>query len=131
MLKLVQVGPNEFDLAHDETRDENAAVDTLMAAAIYTDGEAPADIVPDRYERRGWWANLVGNGFWYIRRKPLSPETRKEAVFMLDRSLRKHSAVLSDISVTDVTNRNSSPNSVMTEIAGKHKGNRFVRKEPL
>jgi phage gp46-like protein len=73
MLKIVQTDLGVFDLAFDDPalNDEDAAVATLVYVAFFTDAEAPVDREPDRYNRRGWWADPAkGSGLWHVRRQP-------------------------------------------------------------
>lgn len=133
MLKLVQIDQNTFDLAFDDPAltDTEAALNTLLAVVLYTDAEAPESREPDRYLRRGWWHKKTGNDIWHVRRQPLTPDARKEALFVVENALKKYSDVLSDIVVTDITSRSASPTGVILQITGKHKNREFLRQVTL
>ena len=85
MLKLVQIDNGVFDLAFDDPalQDENAAVQTLIYASLFTDQIAPAERVADPFDQRGWWHDPArGTGLWYVRRQALSDKARAEALNM-------------------------------------------------
>jgi hypothetical protein len=135
MLKLVQVDNAVFDLAFDDPAadDADAAVATLVYAALFTDAEAPIERVPDRFDRRGWWADpAVGSGIWHVRRQPLGSSARREAIGMLKRSLEVRTPGLSDIDVREIALASGgSVSSVVAEITGLHNGRSFVLRVPL
>lgn len=133
MLKLVQLDNGVFDLAFDDPamQDEDAAVQTLIYATLFTDQVAPAGRVADPYDQRGWWRDPArGTGLWYVRRQALSDKARAEAINMVKRALEAKSDALTDITVTDVTEaRNVS--SVILQVTGLHNGRKFLIKATL
>jgi phage gp46-like protein len=134
MLKIVQTDLGVFDLAFDDPalNDEDAAVATLVYAALFTDTEAPVDRIPDRFNRRGWWADpAIGNGLWYVRRQPLGSAARAETLAMITDSLSIRAPGLTNIQVTDVSTSAGNISSVVVQITGLHNGRQFLVKAPL
>ena len=136
MLKLVQTELGIFDLAFDDPTliDEDAAVATVVYATIFTDQEAPASRVPDRFDRRGWYDDAeAGTGLWYLRRQALTGSARAEAVAMIADALKNRAPGLTDIAVKEVfyPETAGSVSSVFLEISGLHNGRQFVLKVPL
>ncbi|MDT4328549.1 phage GP46 family protein [Methylomonas sp. MS20] len=132
MLKLIQVDNGVFDLAFDDPVlvDEHAALETLVFTALFTDAEAPDRRVPDRYERRGWWADpAVGTGLWYLRRQGLGDAARREALWMVKQSLIDHG--LTDVTVTEDPAGAGNVSGVFLLIAGSHNGRTFNMSVPL
>lgn len=133
MLKLVQTDWGRFELAFDDpaAADDAAAIATLVYAALGTDGEAPAHREPDRYLRRGWWADkAAGIGLWHVRRQALSVEARAETLAMIRQKLAKADPALTDITVEEVpVAKNVS--SLSVQIAGRHHGRQFLLNVPL
>ena len=129
MLKLIQTDWQRFDLALDAGDDDNAAVATLVYALLFTDQEAPDSRVNDPFDRRGWYKNPnAGSGLWHVRRQPLTPAARQEAIHHIQRALSQAPA-LSDIVVEETSQGNVS--GVAVSISGKHNGRQFVLKVPL
>jgi phage gp46-like protein len=134
MLKLVQIDNGVFDLVFDDPvlNDADAAVATLVYAALFTDAEAPVDREPDRFERRGWWADpQAGSGLWYVRRQPLGSSARREALAMVQSALISHSPALAEVSVTERAVPTGNVSSVFLEITGLHNGRKFILSTPL
>ncbi|MCQ8116094.1 phage GP46 family protein [Methylomonas rosea] len=132
MLKLVQIDNGVFDLQFDDPAlaDEQAALETLVFAALFTDAEAPSRRVPDRYERRGWWADPAkGTGLWYLRRQGLGDAARREAIFMVEQALRDHG--LNDVSVIEDPAAAGNVSGVFLLISGSHNGRTFNMSVPL
>ena len=132
MLKLVQIDSGVFDLAFDDPAlaDEDAAVATLVYAVLFSDAEAPAERVPDRYERRGWWADPTkGCGLWHVRRQPLGSAARRETLAMIATALTAHG--LSDVQVVELGGLAGNVSSVLLQVTGQHNGRQFVVKVPL
>lgn len=131
MLKLVQIDNGVFDLVFDDPalNDADAAIQTLVYAVLFTDAEAPESRVPDRYERRGWWADpAAGTGIWHVRRQPLSDAARREALAMVEQALLDHG--LTEVSVSEQPVAGSVSSLFMT-ITGKHNGRTFNMSVPL
>jgi phage gp46-like protein len=131
MLKLIQTAPCEFDLAPDDpiNDDANAAAATVVYAILFTDQEAPARRVPDRWGRRGWYKDpQAGSGLWHVRRQPLSPAARQEAVALVERALGKAASALRDVAVREVIPNDpaGSISRVSLEITGAHNGRAFL-----
>lgn len=134
MLKLVQIDNGVFDLAFDDPAlaDDAAAVETLVYAEFFTDAEAPAERVPERYERRGWYADPAkGSGLWHVRRQPLGSAARKETLAMISQSLAKKSPALAGIEITEQAGVAGNISSVFIQVAGTHNGRKFIVKVPL
>jgi hypothetical protein len=134
MLKLVQIDNGVFDLAFDDPAlaDEAAAVETLVYGVLFTDAEAPADRVADRYDRRGWWADPAkGSGLWHVRRQPLGSAARRETLAMITTVLSGRDPGLIGIEVTEQAGSAGNVSSVFLQVAGKHNGRQFVVKVPL
>lgn len=136
MLKLVRVDDHRFDLALLDAAgaDVDAEVATIVYAALYTDGEAPADRVPERFERRGWYEDeTAGTGLWYVRRQPLTESARREAIHMIRAALMRHAPALKGITVTEVMLSEAAGNtsSVSVQIGGLHNGRQFLVRVPL
>ncbi|WAR43593.1 phage GP46 family protein [Methylomonas rapida] len=132
MLKLVQIDNGVFDLVFDDPalNDAEAAIQTLVYAVLFTDQEAPDSRVPDRYERRGWWADpAAGTGIWHVRRQPLSQSARREAIFRVEQALIDHG--LSDVSVTEDPAGAGNVSGVFLRISGLHNGRTFTLSVPL
>lgn len=131
MLKLVQIDNAVFDLLFDDPalNDAQAAVETLVYAVLFTDQEAPERRVPDRYERRGWWADPeAGTGLWHVRRQPLSDAARREALAMVEQALLDHG--LTEVSVSEQAVAGT-VSSVFMAITGMHNGRTFTMSVPL
>lgn len=133
MLKLVQTDWGQFDLAFDSDADVDAAVATVIYAALFTDAEAPARRVPEQFDRRGWYADPeAGSGLWYVRRQPLHSAARAEAVAMVRQALVMRAPGLTDVAVTELVSEGAgSVSSVVLDISGSHNGRRFLIKVPL
>lgn len=134
MLKLVQVDNGVFDLAFDDPAlaDAAAAVETLVYAVLYTDAEAPSDRVPNRYERRGWWADPAkGSGLWHVRRQPLGSAARRETLAMVAAALSKRDPGLTGVEVTELPGAAGNVSSVLLQVTGLHNGRQFVVKVHL
>lgn len=134
MLKLIQTDNGVFAAVFDDPalNDADAAAATLVYAFLYTDAEAPARRVADRYERRGWWANsAAGSPLWYVRRQPLGTAARSEALEMVRTGLESSSPALSDIAITEVTPSEGNVSSVVLEVTGSHNGRKFIVSVPL
>lgn len=133
MLKLVQTDWGQFDLAFDSEADVDAAVATVIYAALFTDAEAPARRVPEQFDRRGWYADPeAGSGLWYVRRQPLHSAARAEAVAMVRQALVMRAPGLTDVAVTELVSEGAgSVSSVVLDISGSHNGRRFLIKVPL
>ncbi len=132
MLKLVQIDNGVFDLQFDDpaASDENAAIQTLVYAVLFTDQEAPESRVPDRYERRGWWADPnAGTGIWHVRRQALSQSARREAIFMVQQALIDHG--LTEVSVTEDSAGAGNVSGVFLRIMGLHNGRTINLSVPL
>ncbi len=133
MLKIIQTAWGRFELAFDDPAlaDDDAAVATMVYAALATDAEAPEHREADRYFRRGWWADpAAGTGLWHVRRQPLNAEARAETLAMIRRALAKAAPALTDIAVKD----GSAPenvSSLLAVISGRHHGREFLIKVPL
>lgn len=133
MLKLVQTDWGKFDLAFDDpaSADADAAVATLVHALLNTDAEAPDRREPDRYFRRGWWADAqAGIGLWHVRRQALSAAARAETLAMIRLALGKADPALTDLAVEDVTNA-ANVSSVVVAVSGRHHGRQFALRIPL
>lgn len=131
MLKLVQIDNGVFDLQFDDPAlsDTQAAIETLVYAALFTDAEAPERRVPDRYERRGWWADpQAGTGLWHVRRQGLSDAARREALDIVEQALLDHG--LTEVSVTEQAGAGN-VSSVFMQISGLHNGRTFTMSVPL
>ncbi|QSB03465.1 phage GP46 family protein [Methylomonas sp. BW4-1] len=131
MLKLVQIDIGVFDLQFDDPalNDTQAAIETLVYAVLFTDAEAPASRVPDRYERRGWWADPeAGTGIWHVRRQGLSDAARREALSMVEQALLDHG--LTEVSVSEQAGAGN-VSSVFMIITGLHNGRIFNMSVPL
>jgi phage gp46-like protein len=131
MLKLIQTAPGEFDLAADDpiNDDAQAAAATVVYALLFTDQEAPARRVPDRWDRRGWYNDpQAGSGLWHVRRQPLSPAARQEAIALARRALAKAAPALQNVAVREVIPSDPSGNisRVSLEITGEHNGRAFL-----
>ncbi|MCK9635963.1 MAG: phage GP46 family protein [Methylobacter tundripaludum] len=134
MLKLVQIDNGVFDLVFDDPalNDADAAVATLVYAALFTDAEAPVDREPDRFARRGWWADpQAGSGLWHVRRQPLGSSARREALAMVQSALMSHSPALAEVSVIERVVPTGNVSSVFLEITGLHNGRKFILSTPL
>jgi len=134
MLKLVQIDNGVFDLVFDDPalNDADAAVATLVYAALFTDAEAPVEREPDRFNRRGWWADpQAGSGLWHVRRQPLGSSARREALAMVQSALTSHSPALTGVAVTERTIPTGNVSSVFLEITGLHNSRKFILSVPL
>lgn len=132
MLKLVQIDNGVFDLAFDDPAlaDEDAAVATLVYAVLFSDAEAPASRVPDRYERRGWWADPAkGSGLWHVRRQPLGSAARRETLALIATALTAHG--LGAVQVVELAGAAGNVSSVLLQVTGQHNGRDFTVKVPL
>ena len=136
MLKLVQTDWGRFDLMVDDPAqaDAEAAAATLVFGVLYTDAEAPASRVDDRFDRRGWYADPeAGSGLWHVRRQPLNSNARLEALAMVRTALTVRAPALTDIEVLEVTLPEPAGNisSVFLEVTGLHNGRKFIVRAPL
>ncbi|MCL1961397.1 MAG: phage GP46 family protein [Desulfovibrionaceae bacterium] len=136
MLKLIQTDFGQFDLAPDDPaeNDENAAVATLIYGILFTDQEAPARRVPDRWARRGWYKNPeAGSGLWHLRRQPLADAARRETVSLIEQALKRAAHAMTGIAVSEVKASGAAGNisSVFIEITGLHNGRKFLVRVPL
>lgn len=136
MLKLISAGEGAFDLAFDDPAmdDAAAAAATLVYAALFTDAEAPAARAPDRFDRRGWWADAqAGSGLWHVRRQALSELARREALAMVRQALATRAPALTDVVVNEVLDDQPAGNvsRVSLEITGFHNGRKFIVKAGL
>ena len=136
MLKLVQTDWGQFDLALDDPAlaDDAAAVATLVYGVLFSDAEAPASREPDRYFRRGWWADpQAGSPLWHVRRQPLSSAARREALEGVRSTLMSRAPALTDLDVREVSDPQPAGNisSVLIEVTGLHNGRKFIVKAPL
>lgn len=135
MLKLIQTDWGRFDLAFDDPAlgDVDAAVATLIWGVLFTDAEAPASRVPERFDRRGWFADpAAGSGLWHVRRQPLHASARREALGIIRDALLARWAAFSDLVVTEVQlPAAGNVSSVAIEVSGQHNGRKFVVRAPL
>lgn len=134
MLKLVQTDNGVFDLAFDDPAqaDEAAAVETLVYAVLMTDAEAPVARVPDRFDRRGWWADPAkGSGLWHVRRQPLGSTARRETLTMIAAALTGRNPGLSRVTVTEDAGTAGTISLVSLVVSGQHNGRNFTMKVPL
>ncbi|MCQ8103239.1 phage GP46 family protein [Methylomonas sp. SURF-2] len=133
MLNLVQTDNGVFDVVFDDTLSvdpEEAAIQSLLYAVLFTDAEAPENRVPDRYERRGWWADAeAGTGLWHVRRQALSDSARREAMFMVEQALIDHG--VTSVSVTEDPRVAGNVSGVFLRISGLHNGRTFTMSVPL
>lgn len=123
-LRLVQVDNGQFDLGfYDPASGDGPIVETLVYALLFTDAEAPAGREPDRYLRRGWWADpQAGSGLWHVRRQALGSAARREAIEMVRGILEAHG-----ISKVDVQEMGAgSVSSLLLRIGGAYSGRDFV-----
>lgn len=133
MLKLIQIDNGVFDLAFDDPalQDEQAALETLVYATLFTDQIAPVGRVADPYDQRGWWYDPQrGTGLWYVRRQALGSKARQEAINMITRALAAKEPALSDINITDITQAGN-VSSVILNISGVHNGRKFNLRSQL
>lgn len=129
MLCLVRTDTGQIDLTLDDGSDQ-AAVETLIYAALLTDAEAPETREADRYQRRGWWADpQAGTGLWHVRRQPLSPAARREAIGMIRVALLGHG--ITDLEIQDATPTAGSDSRLMLAISGRHNGRTIAVRLPL
>lgn len=128
MLALTQTATGVFDLASDDGA-ADSAVATLVYTVLFTDAEAPAERAPDRFDRRGWWADpAAGTGLWHVRRQPLSAAARREALAQVRQALTAHG--LTDVIVSDASTAGN-VSSVFMAISGRHNGRTFAIRVPL
>lgn len=130
-LRLVQIDNGRFDLAfYDPAQGDGPAVETLVYAALFTDAEAPARREPDRYQRRGWWADAeAGSGLWHVRRQPLGSAARREAIEMVRAALEAHG--ITGVDVQEVVGIAAGVSSLVLKITGFYAGRQFVMDVPL
>lgn len=134
MLKLVQIDNGVFDLVFDDPAlsDADAAVATLIYAVLFTDAEAPVDREPDRFARRGWWADpQAGTGIWHVRRQPLGSAARREALAMVQSALLNRFPALTEVVVAERVIAVGNVSSVFLEVSGLHNGRKFILSTPL
>lgn len=134
MLKLVQIDNGVFDLAADNpaAKDDDAAVATLVYAALFTDARAPSDRAGGPYARRGWWEDPeAGSGLWYVRWQALSDKARAEALNMVRQALATHAPALANIEISDLTSHPGNVSSVILKVTGTHNGRQFIVNVPL
>ncbi|WP_035383996.1 phage GP46 family protein [Ferriphaselus sp. R-1] len=132
MLKLVQTGTGVFDLAFNDPSlaDEDAAVTTLVYAVLFSDAEAPVARVPDRYDRRGWWADpAAGSGLWHLRRQPLGSAARRETLAMVKNALTQHG--MTGVAITELPDAAGNVSRVTLQVTGLHNGRQAIVKVPL
>ncbi|MDR2188957.1 MAG: phage GP46 family protein [Azonexus sp.] len=133
MLKLIQTAWGQFDLALDDGSPE-AAVETAIYAILFTDARAPADRVPDTYDRRGWYADeSAGSGLWHVRRQALTGAARREAIAMIQTALLARAPAFANIEVSDATPPGDagSISRLTVNITGQHNGRSFALRVPL
>lgn len=129
MIKLIQTDNAVFDMVLDDSTDDEAAIQTLVYAALFTDQEAPVGRVSDRYERRGWWADPdAGTGLWYVRWQSLSDIARREAMGMVEQALLDHGVAQVSVREQAVS---GSVSGVFLLVGGVHNGRRFSMSVPL
>jgi phage gp46-like protein len=141
MLKLVQTDWGAFDLAVDEALDADvdavdatdALIETIVYAVLFTDQEAPAARVPDRFDRRGWYNDpQAGSGLWHVRRQALTAAARRESVTLVERALKAQAPALTDISVVEeFVSGAAGASNVSLKITGRHRGRDFLIRAPL
>lgn len=135
MLKLVQVDNGVFDLRFRTGADgDDADVATLIYAALFTDARASADVEPDVFHQRGWWADpSAGTGLWWIRRQALDEATRREAETMVADALANRAPGVTNVAVDTLTPTDPAGNisQVSLSISGTHNGRTFVVRVPL
>lgn len=142
MLKLVQIDNpvlsgvegGVFELVFDDpaANDADAAVATLVYGVLFADAEAPVYRVPDRYERRGWWADPAkGSGLWHVRRQPLGSAARRETLDMVAAALSKREPGLTGVEVAELAGAPGNVSSVLLQVTGQHNGRKFVVSVPL
>jgi phage gp46-like protein len=130
MLQLEQIDNGVFDLVVDDGSDD-AALRTLIYAALFTDAQAPVARVPDQWERRGWWeAPAMGSGVWHVRRQPLGAAARREALDMVRSALALKAPALSNIAVTEVPPAGNI-SGVFVQVSGQHHGRQFLMRLPI
>lgn len=132
-LCLAQVDNGVFDLSFVDASLEAPPVETLVYAVLFTDQEAPAARVVDRYERRGWWMDpQAGTGLWYVRRQALTEAARQEAMEMIRMALEAHAPALSGIEVSEMAGGEAARVSgLFVQVTGLYAGRRFVVSVPL
>lgn len=130
-LRLVQINNGRFDLAlYDPALGDGPAVETLVYAVLFTDAEAPVKREPDRYLRRGWWADAeAGSGLWHVRRQPLGSAARREAIEMVRDALEAHG--ITGVDVQEAAGFASGVSSLVLNITGFYAGRQFVLDVPL
>ena len=134
MIQLTQTDWGQFDLAWGDGTDVDAAVATLVYAVLFTDAEAPAAREPDRFDRRGWWADpQAGSGLWHVRRQPLHSAARGEAIDMVRTALQAHGPALQNVHVEEAANVDAAGNvsGLHLVITGTHNEWQFVINVPL
>ena len=130
MLKLIQTGWCAFDLAASATTNDETAAATLVIARLFTDQEAPARRVPEKWDRRGWYkAPQAGSGLWHGRRQPLNDAARREAIAMIERALKV--PALTNIATREITVTAGNVSRLQLEITGVHNGRKFLTRVPL
>jgi len=128
MFNLIQTDNDVFDLVLDDGSDD-AAITSLVYAVLFTDSEAPETRVPDRYDRRGWWADPEsGTGLWHVRRQPLSDSARREAIGMVQQALVDHG--VTDVSVSEQPGAGT-VSSLFMIVSGLHNGRSITLSVPL
>jgi len=105
-------------------------VATLIYAVLFTDAQAPASRVPERFEQRGWYAApQAGSGLWHVRRQALDSRARQEALGMVRSALQAHAgAALEQIDVQEEDAKGAGAgnvSSVVLRVTGKHNGRQF------
>ncbi|WP_050469167.1 phage GP46 family protein [Herbaspirillum chlorophenolicum] len=136
MLKLIRKDDGSFDLAYDDPalQDADAAVATVIYAELYTDAEAPVDRAPDRFNRRGYWADAAaGSGLWHVRRQPLTDKARRETLNIFETRLKNLDPAFTDVVIQEVTVPDPSGNvsSVFVQVTGSHNSVKFIVRAPL
>lgn len=132
MLKLVQIDNGVFELAFDDPAltDEAAAAETLVYAVLFSDAEAPVARVPDRFDRRGWWADPpAGCGLWHLRRQPLGSDARRETLALIKNALTQHG--MTGVEITELPSSAGNVSRVTLQVTGLHNGRQAIVKVPL
>lgn len=149
MLHITQIDNGVFDLRFDSLAPAPSGLDeeqallyhrlcSLVYTALFTDAATDkVDREPDRALRQGWWLDpTVGSALWHIRRQPLSPEARLEALEEVRSRLNDCAPALEELSVDFVSDGDAAGVSrnvsgVFLKIAGRHNGVLAVVQIPL
>lgn len=136
MLKLVRVEGAAFDLAFDDPMldDADAAAATVIYSELYTDAEAPDNLVSQRFDRRGWFYDpTAGVILWCVRRQPLDDSARRQTINDLATRLTSRDPAFTDVTVEEEVPTTPAGNisSVLVKITGFHNGRKFIVRAPL